>query len=138
MAEGKQAKYSEPVTITAQSVSNFLEMLAAEGLKEKFLDEAPEAKTVLAAGQSDEIRRSARGFSAKTGVKPDVLASRIDKLAANRTNVPAEVWQASMTVEPELMEFARAFVSTHNLTAKIAKSLQAGKCGDGRECPPGV
>ncbi|NKL21813.1 hypothetical protein [Rhizobium leguminosarum] len=140
MVEGKQAKYSEPVTITAQSVSNFLEMLAAKGLKDQFLAEAPKAKTVLAAGQSDEIVRSAKSFSAKAGVKPDVLASGIDKLTSNKTSVPTEVWQASLSVEPDLMEFARSFVLTHNLAAdfKIAKSLKAGKCGDGKECPPGV
>ncbi|MFS2150658.1 hypothetical protein [Rhizobium sp. Rhizsp42] len=110
---------------TAQSVSNFLEVLAAKGLKKRFLAEAPKTKTVLAAGQTDEIVRSARGFFAKAGVKPDVLASRIDKLAANKTNVPTEIWQASLTVEPDLMEFARAFVSSHNLTAdfKTTKSL---------------
>ncbi len=140
MAEGKNAKYSEPVIITPQSVSIFLEMLAKKGLKDQFLAGAPDANTALAEGQSDSIIRSAKAFSSKSGVQPDVLAKSIESLASRRSSVPTELWQASLSVEPNLMEYARTFVVAHKLAAdfKIAKSLQAGRCGNGKECPPGV
>ncbi|QPB24568.1 hypothetical protein [Rhizobium sp. 007] len=139
MAKGKQSKYSETVTITAQSVGTFLDMLKTKGLREKFLAEAPQTKTVLAAGQSEQVLLDKNIFSANAGANPEALADGIDALSANKKEVPREVWEASLSVEPDLMEFARSFVLKHKLATdhSIAKSLKARRCGNGIECPPG-
>ncbi len=139
MAKGKQIKYSNTVSITAQSVSRFLDMLAKKGLREKFLVEAPQAKTLLAAGQSEQPLLHTHVFRDNAMVNPKALADGIDRLAENEKEVPTEVWKASLSVEPDLMEFARSFVLKHKLATDypVAKSLKARNCGNGIECPPG-
>ncbi|TBY71476.1 hypothetical protein E0H51_27335 [Rhizobium leguminosarum bv. viciae] len=139
MAKGKQAKYVDKVAITTQSVSSFLDMLAKKGLREKFLAEAPQGKTVLEAGQKEQPLLDTHIFSKSASASPKVLADGIDQLAEKGKEVPGEIWEASLSVEPDLMEFARTFVVKHRLTADfpLAKSLQARRCGNGIECPRG-
>ncbi len=131
MAEDQTNKYEDKKSISAQSVTWFLEMLDKEGLRKQFLDQAPKSKTTAAS----ELLLNSDVFAGKSQIDPQALAHGMDRLSTVDTAISTDVLQASLSVEPELMEFARTFVMNNNLTANysIAKGLKKRKCGNGRE-----